>query len=148
MVASKLSAIPEIRAALMDRQRAFAQAPGLVADGRDMGTVVFPNATMKIYLTATAETRAARRFGQLQKQHAGDDADSTSNRLNQKGNSPIITDSLERVIEQIRQRDLQDKTRSIAPLKPAADAIVIDNALHGPQQTIDAVLSLWNLRQR
>jgi cytidylate kinase len=156
MLASRLSAVAEVRAALMDRQRAFAQAPGLVADGRDMGTVVFPNATMKIYLTATAETRAARRFGQLQKQRAREEtnnatltiADNAAKHLNQKGNSPIISDSLERVIEQIQQRDLQDKSRSISPLKPAADAIVIDNALHGPHQTIDVVLSLWDLRQR
>jgi CMP/dCMP kinase len=156
MMASKLSAIPEVRAALMDRQRAFAQAPGLVADGRDMGTVVFPDATLKIYLTATAETRAGRRFGQLKKQRDKDPvtetpqakSDDAAKRLNQKGNSLIITDSLERVIEQIKQRDLQDKSRSIAPLKPATDAIVIDNALHGPTETVDAVLSLWTLLKR
>jgi cytidylate kinase len=156
MMASKLSAIPEVRAALMDRQRTFAQVPGLVADGRDMGTVVFPDATLKIYLTATAETRAGRRFGQLRKQRADEavaEAAQTTlgdaaKRLNQKGNPFIISDSLEHVIAQIKQRDLQDKSRSIAPLKPAADAIVIDNALHGPMETVDAVLSLWQLLKR
>ncbi len=141
MFASKLSAIAEVRRGLFDRQRAFAQTPGLVADGRDMGTVVFPNATLKVFLTATAEVRAARRHTQLLKAVSGN-----ANRLIEKGNSPTIPDSLERVIAQIRQRDLQDRSRSIAPLKPAADAIVIDNAAHGPHETIDAVLSLWTLR--
>jgi cytidylate kinase len=156
MLASTLSAIPEVRAALMDRQRAFADAPGLVADGRDMGTVVFPDAALKIFLTATAETRAVRRVGQLQKQHRPHEPEQSSKRLIEKGNSPIISGSLESyanaaypdVLDKIRQRDAQDKTRAIAPLKPAADAIVIDNAAHGPQQTIDAVLSLWNLRSQ
>jgi CMP/dCMP kinase len=154
MLASTLSAIPEVRAALMDRQRAFAQTPGLVADGRDMGTVVFADAALKIFLTATAETRADRRLGQLQKQHRAREPEQVPKRLIEKGNSPIISGSLESyanaaypdVLDKIRQRDAQDKTRATAPLKPAADAIVIDNAAHGPQQTIDAVLSLWNLR--
>jgi cytidylate kinase len=148
MLASSLSAIPQVRAALLARQRAFAREPGLVADGRDMGTVVFPDASLKIFLTTSASVRGARRFGQLAKvaesrQSSGADK---AKRLIEKGNSPIISDSLERVIEQIRQRDLQDKTRSIAPLKPAADAIVIDNAQHGPTETVEAVLSLWKLR--
>jgi cytidylate kinase len=147
MLASTLSAIPEVRAGLLARQRAFARAPGLVADGRDMGTVVFPDAMMKIFLTTSASERGTRRFGQLAKAAAASNPNE-SKHLIEKGNSPIIPDSLERLIAQIRQRDLQDKSRSIAPLKPAADAIVIDNAAHGPNQTIDAVLSLWNLRQR
>jgi cytidylate kinase len=154
MLASRLSAIPEVRAGLLARQRAFARAPGLVADGRDMGTVVFPEAALKIFLTASASVRGARRFGQVSKTEARADENrqqgsiSTDGKhLIEKGNPPIIIDSLERVIAQIRQRDLQDKTRSIAPLKPATDAIVIDNAQHGPNETVDAVLSLWNLRQ-
>jgi cytidylate kinase len=149
MMASKLSAIPQVRQALMDRQRAFAQAPGLVADGRDMGTVVFPDAAMKIFLTATAETRAGRRYSQLQKQQVKNGAQSFANHLIEKGNSSIISGSLESftdVLEKIRQRDAQDKNRATAPLRPATDAIVIDNAEQGPQQTIDAVLSLWKLR--
>jgi cytidylate kinase len=150
MLASKLSAIPEVRAALLERQRAFAQAPGLVADGRDMGTIVFPDAQLKVYLTTTATVRGERRFGQLRKRalaNSAPDVSENAKHLIEKGNSPIIESSLERVIEQIRQRDSQDKTRSIAPLKPAADAIVIDNSAHGPNETIDAVLSLWKLRQ-
>lgn len=133
MAASTLSAIPEVRAAVLARQRAFAQAPGLVADGRDMGTVVFPEAALKIYLTATAEVRGERRFGQLQKAAP---------------QTPNAVPALERVIDQIRQRDTQDKSRVIAPLKPAQDAIVIDNALHDKTETVKAVLALWRLRQR
>jgi cytidylate kinase len=129
MMASKLSAIPEVRAALMDRQRAFAQAPGLVADGRDMGTVVFPGAALKIYLTATAEVRGARRRGQL--------LEAESDETN-----------LDDVIANIRRRDSQDKTRTIAPLQPAADAIVIDNARHTKQETISIILALWAMRAR
>ncbi|TAG05315.1 MAG: (d)CMP kinase [Betaproteobacteria bacterium] len=155
MLASKLSAVPQVRAALLARQRAFAQPPGLVGDGRDMGTVVFPDAALKIYLTATSDVRATRRHRQLEK-HASDlsaqtQRDAKAKRLIEKGNSSTIDSSLESfasVEEKIRQRDTQDKTRAVAPLKPAPDAIVIDNAAHGPQQTIDAVLSLWKLRSR
>jgi cytidylate kinase len=132
MMASKLSAIPEVRAALMDRQRAFAQAPGLVADGRDMGTVVFPDATLKIYLTATAEVRGARRHGQLL------ETSPTQSR----------EPSLDDVVANIRRRDLQDKTRTIAPLQPAADAVVIDNARHTKQETISIILALRAMRVR
>jgi cytidylate kinase len=130
MLASQLSSIPEVRAALLERQRAFAQAPGLVADGRDMGTVVFPDALVKIYLTATAEARGERRFGQL----------------TEANDSSTAPKSLASVVAQIRQRDHQDKSRVIAPLKPASDAIVIDNAAQTKQQTIDAILTLWALR--
>jgi cytidylate kinase len=161
MAASTLSAIPEVRAALMQRQRDFLQAPGLVADGRDMGTVVFPQAMLKIYLTATAEVRAARRALQIAKQQQSTAAELVSNspakQLIEKGNSPILMGSLETmqaqlqldtksVEQQIRQRDLQDKSRKTAPLKPAIDAIVIDNAAHTPEETVDAVLKLWQLR--
>jgi cytidylate kinase len=178
MMASKLSAIPEVRRALMDRQRAFAKAPGLVADGRDMGTIVFPDAALKIFLTATAETRAERRYRQLQHastpfieaalgaspsstnavqkntelgatQNAASNLKQGAKHLIEKGNSSTICSSLESfatVLEKIQQRDAQDKNRDTAPTKPAPDAIVIDNAAHGPQQTIAAVLSLWRLR--
>lgn len=142
MAASTLSAIPQVRAALLQRQRDFAAAPGLVADGRDMGTIVFPNALLKIYLTATAQVRAQRRAGQLAKH------------LIDKGKSPTIVGSLDTiraqvqhdVEDQIRRRDWQDKSRSIAPLKPAIDAIVIDNAAHSPDETVAAILRLWHLR--
>jgi cytidylate kinase len=141
MMASTLSALPAVRAAVLERQRDFARAPGLVADGRDMGTIVFPDAALKIYLTTTAQTRAERRTGQLAKQVARASAG------NGDAAEPKITDeAFNAVIEKIRQRDAQDKSRAIAPLRPAPDAVVIDNAAHGPQQTVDAVLALWALR--
>jgi cytidylate kinase len=140
MMASTLSAIPEVRAAVLERQRAFAQAPGLVADGRDMGTVVFPDAALKIYLTATAQTRGERRSGQITKQQKR--VSEINNAIEQGASKEH---SLESVIAKIRQRDAQDKGRETAPLKPARDAIIIDNAAHGPQQTVDAVLTLWGL---
>ena len=154
MAASTLSAIPQVRAALMQRQRDFAVAPGLVADGRDMGTIVFPDAVLKIYLTATAHVRAERRAGQvaLQRLAAGEQMD--AKQLIEKGKSPTIAGLLEtiraqvlpNVEAQIRRRDLQDKSREIAPLKPAIDAIVIDNAAHSPDETVAAILKLWQLR--
>ncbi|MGI0116930.1 (d)CMP kinase [Zooshikella sp. RANM57] len=104
--ASKVAAITEVRDSLFARQQAFAQLPGLVADGRDMGTVVFPNATMKFYITASAEERAQRRLKQLQAQ--GIDA------------------NIQRIFEDIVARDKRDSERAISPLLPAADAIIID----------------------
>ena len=159
MAASTLSAIPEVRAALLQRQRDFSQAPGLVADGRDMGTVVFTDAALKIYLTATAEVRAARRAGQVTTQRQQIAGHAQAKQLIAKGISANIRSSpesldqaidpeLARAVEaQIRQRDTQDKSRAVAPLRPAPDAIVIDNAAHRPEQTVDAVLALWALRQ-
>lgn len=152
MMASTLSAIPEVRAALFDRQRAFAQPPGLVADGRDMGTVVFPEASLKLYLTASAPVRAARRAGQVAT--APPLRDQPAKQLIDKGihanihGSPEAVDvELVRAIEaQIRQRDVQDKSRPIAPLRPAPEALVIDNAAQRPSQTVAAVLALWRLR--
>jgi cytidylate kinase len=154
MAASTLSAIPQVRAALMQRQRDFAQAPGLVADGRDMGTVVFTDAALKIYLTATAQVRAERRAGQVARQRLAAGEQMDAKLLIEKGKSPTITSLLETiqaqvqpsVEQQIRLRDTQDKSRAVAPLKPAVDAIVIDNAAHSPEETVDVVLSLWNLR--
>lgn len=170
MAASTLSAIPEVRAALLQRQRDFAIHPGLVADGRDMGTVVFPAASLKIYLTATAHVRAERRAGQIAKQPIAQQAaqrisgnpDTEAKQLIEKGKSSTIEglletirarvpdeveDKLRRDVEaQIRRRDSQDKSRAVSPLKPAFDAIVIDNAAHSPSETVAVVLSLWKLR--
>ena len=162
MAASTLSAIPEVRAALMQRQRDFATEPGLVADGRDMGTIVFPRAALKIYLTATAAVRAERRAGQVARQRLGAGVDASPEaaldlvpkHLIEKGKSPTIEGLLELlqaqiqpdVERQIRLRDSQDKSRGAAPLKPAGDAIVIDNAAHSPDETVSAVLKLWQLR--
>ena len=105
-VASTVAVIPEVRAALMSRQKAFAQSPGLIADGRDMGTVVFPDADLKLYLTASAAIRAERRVKQLKTQ--GVDA------------------NIVQITRDIEERDERDLNRKTAPLKPAEDAIVID----------------------
>jgi cytidylate kinase len=104
--ASTLAAIPEVREALLERQRAFARAPGLVTDGRDMGTVVFPYAFKKFFLYASEEERAKRRYLQLKK---------SENDV-----------SLAQVVEELAKRDLRDSSRAVAPLKPAEDAISID----------------------
>lgn len=118
-VASRLAADPQVRAALLQRQRDFRQPPGLVADGRDMGTVVFPDATHKIYLTASAEVRADRRYKQLKT----------------KG----INDSIARLLKVIRERDARDEGRETSPLKPAADAIVLDTSDLSLDEVIDVV---------
>jgi CMP/dCMP kinase len=104
--ASKVASIASVRAMLLERQRAFRQLPGLVADGRDMGTVVFPDAEVKIYLTASAQERASRRYKQLK----------------QKG----ISVTLARLLEDICDRDRRDEQRSVSPSRPAPDAIVLD----------------------
>jgi CMP/dCMP kinase len=105
-IASKLAANPAIRASLLNRQRAFLQAPGLVADGRDMGTVVFPEADVKIFLTASPEERAQRRYKELQAKQ--------------------MDVKLEHLLEEIQARDARDASRSVSPLKPADNAIIID----------------------
>ncbi|MEM6709932.1 MAG: (d)CMP kinase [Pseudomonadota bacterium] len=112
--ASKVAALPALRDALVDKQRAFAQPPGLVGDGRDLGTVIFPEAALKIFLTASAETRAQRRYNQLRNKGLGV--------------------SLRGLLETIKERDERDKTRTVAPLVPAEDALVLDStALGGPE---------------
>jgi len=120
--ASQVGALPAVRTALLGRQRQFAVAPGLVADGRDMGTVVFPQAALKIYLTASAAERAQRRYKQL---------------IN-KGQSV----SLPALLEDIRARDERDMNRAVAPLRPADDAVVIDSTSMGIQEVVEAVLNL------
>ncbi|GKT12913.1 MAG: CMP/dCMP kinase [Thiomicrorhabdus sp.] len=107
-VASTVAVIPEVRSALMLRQKIFATSPGLIADGRDMGTVVFPNADIKLYLTASAQIRAERRVNQLKKQ--GFDA------------------NIVQITRDIEERDDRDLNRKTAPLKPAEDAIIIDTS--------------------
>ena len=116
--ASKVAAIPVLRTALFDRQRAFAQAPGLVADGRDMATAIFPEAQAKIYLTASAQSRAERRVKQLQGM----------------GLDVKIND----ILANIEARDKRDMEREVAPLKPAADALIIDSS----ELNIDEVFNL------
>ncbi len=124
-VASQVASIPEVRAALLQRQKAFAQAPGLVADGRDMGTVVFPQAPVKLFLTASAEVRAERRVKQLKNQ--GIDA------------------NIVQITQDIRERDERDANRKAAPLKPADDAIIIDTSDLNIQAVCDQAISiLWD----
>ncbi len=105
--ASKVAALPAVRQALLQRQRDFRREPGLVADGRDMGTVVFPDAQVKIFLDASCEVRAHRR--QLQMQSQGKEAD------------------YERILQEIKERDDRDRNRAAAPLKPAPDALILDS---------------------
>jgi len=116
-LASQIASAPAVRTALLERQRAFRQMPGLVADGRDMGTVVFPDALLKIFLDATPEERAQRRLKQL----------------SQAG----IAATLSSLCEEIRARDDRDRNRAVAPLKPAPDAILVDTTGLSP----DAVLA-------
>ena len=120
--ASRVAAMPAVRTALLGRQRAFAEPPGLVADGRDMGTVVFDTAPLKVYLTASAEERALRRYKQLK----------------DKG----LTANLAGLSQEILQRDRRDSTRPVAPLRPAPDAVVIDSTGIAVEEVVDRVLAL------
>ncbi len=121
--ASRIAALPALRAALLDLQRGFRRAPGLVADGRDMGTVVFPEARLKVFLTASAESRAERRYKQLI----------------EKGFSA----NLDALLADLRQRDARDANRAVAPLKPAEGAVVIDSTHLGIDQTVAQVLKAY-----
>lgn len=121
-VASKIAALPRIREALLRRQRAFQQEPGLVADGRDMGTVVFPDAIVKIFLTASAEARAERRYAQLKA----------------KGMDVNIA----RLLTDIKARDERDTQRSVAPLVPAEDAILIDSTTMDINQVFEKAMEV------
>jgi cytidylate kinase len=124
--ASRVAAMPPVRTALLERQHAFARAPGLVADGRDMGTVVFPGAPLKIFLTASAEERARRRHKQLK----------------EKGLTVNIAD----LSQEIRERDLRDSNRPVAPLRPAEDALILDSTALTIEQVVDQVLALARSR--
>jgi cytidylate kinase len=119
--ASAVAAIPSVREALLARQRELAVAPGLIADGRDMGTVVFPDAPVKIFLEASAMARAQRRQSQLQLQ--GEDV------------------SLPRLLEAIEARDTRDRTRSVSPLVPAEDAVIVDSTDLTADAVFERVLS-------
>jgi 3-phosphoshikimate 1-carboxyvinyltransferase len=127
MNASRVSALPSVRTALVALQQSFRRLPGLVADGRDMGTVIFPDAAMKVYLTASAAQRAERRHKQLIS----------------KGISTTI-DSLRQDLE---ARDARDSSRTVAPLKPAEDALLLDNSSQSVEESVDQVLQWWESRQ-
>ncbi|KRD56033.1 cytidylate kinase [Acidovorax sp. Root275] len=127
MNASRVSALPAVREALVDLQHSFRRLPGLVADGRDMGTVIFPEAPLKVYLTASAACRAERRYKQLIS----------------KGFSASIED----LRADLEARDARDSTRSVAPLKPAQDALVLDNSTLTIDEAVEQVLAWWQERQ-
>lgn len=124
-MASRIAVLPGVRAALMALQRSFQRPPGLVADGRDMGTVVFPQAMLKVFLTASAESRADRRYKQLI----------------EKGFSASIT----ALLSDLRERDARDSNRAVAPLKPAEDSYVLDSTGLSIEETIDKVLERYEL---
>jgi 3-phosphoshikimate 1-carboxyvinyltransferase len=123
MNASKVSALPAVRQALVALQHSFQRPPGLLADGRDMGTVIFPDAGLKVFLTASAEKRAERRHKQLIS----------------KGISAIFDD----LLADLRERDARDMSRSSAPLKPAEDALLLDNSDLGIENSVQQVLAWW-----
>ncbi len=126
--ASRVAVLPSVREALLALQRRFRVAPGLVADGRDMGTVVFPDAVLKVFLTASVESRAERRHKQLI----------------EKGFSARLPD----LLRDLQQRDERDANRAVAPLRPAEDAIVIDSTHLGIDDTVERVLKAHYARRR
>lgn len=125
--ASAIAAHPPVRAALVALQHSFRKPPGLVADGRDMGTVIFPDAALKVFLTASAQARAERRYKQLI----------------EKGFSA----NLPGLLRDLEERDRRDASRAIAPLAPAEDAQVVDSTALGIDETVERVLGLWDLRR-
>lgn len=124
--ASKVAAFPAVRSALMQRQRDFRQAPGLVAEGRDMGSVVFPDAAVKVFLTASVEARAQRRYKQLM----------------EKG----LTANIDSLSQDLRERDQRDSARSVAPLQKSADATLLDTTSLSVEQAVEEVLNLVKQR--
>jgi cytidylate kinase len=124
--ASQIASLQVVRDALLARQKAFNQAPGLIADGRDMGTVVFPDAPVKIFLDASAEERAARRYNQLQ--------------------SKGFDVSIAQILSEIKERDFRDRNRPVAPLKAAKDALVIDSTSLTIDEVVNQILELMKLK--
>ncbi len=120
--ASLIAALPSVRGALLDRQRLFQQPPGLVADGRDMGTVVFPQAPLKIFLTASLEERAQRRYNQLKEQG--------------------VSASIQSLLRELAERDERDANRKVAPLRPAEDAIMLDSTELSIDEVFNQVITL------
>lgn len=126
--ASMLAALPAVRSSLLEKQHAFRLLPGLVAEGRDMGTVVFPDAQCKIYLTASAHERALRRQKQLMKQG--------------------ISASLDPLLKEIEARDSRDENRAISPLRPAADAVLVDSTDLSIEEVVQCVVALVNAEDK
>jgi cytidylate kinase len=125
-LASIISGYPAVRVALMGRQREFLKSPGLIADGRDMGTVVFPDADIKFFLTASQSVRAQRRYRQLQDQASG------------------VNLTILNLLEEIKKRDERDTNRAISPLRPANDAIIIDSSEMTKNQVVEQMLAVIN----
>ena len=123
LAASRVAALPGVRTALLQRQRDYRMSPGLVADGRDMGSVVFPDAQLKVFLTATAEARAERRYKQLK----------------QKG----IPANIDVLLSELRERDARDASRSVAPLAQTADARLLDSTSLGIQEVAQLILEWY-----
>jgi cytidylate kinase len=121
--ASLVAALPSVRQALLQRQRVFREPPGLVADGRDMGTVVFPDARMKVFLTASREERAQRRYKQL----------------NEKG----VSVNLQHILGELAERDARDSGRSVSPLRAAPDAMIIDTTVLGIDEVVEKIMAAW-----
>ena len=126
--ASAVAALPAVRAGLLERQRGYRQAPGLVADGRDMGTVVFPDASLKVFLTASVEARAERRYKQLK----------------QKG----IVATLDPLLQDLKERDARDQARSVAPLKQGPDAKLLDTTAMSADDAVGRVLAWYRVQDR
>ena len=124
-MASKVAVLPEVRRALLDKQLAFRAGPGLVADGRDMGTVVFPDAELKIFLNASVQERARRRYNQL----IGKGIDAT----------------LPDLLRDLEERDRRDTERLVSPLKPGKDAVIIDSTDLAIEEVVDRVLTLFSV---
>jgi 3-phosphoshikimate 1-carboxyvinyltransferase len=127
MNASRVSALPAVRTALVALQRSFRRLPGLVADGRDMGTVIFPDAQMKVYLTASAAQRAQRRHKQLI--------------------SKGISTTIQSLRQDLEARDARDSSRAVAPLRPAEDALLLDNSNQSVEESVGQVLRWWETKQ-
>jgi cytidylate kinase len=121
--ASVVAALPSVRQALLERQRAFREPPGLVADGRDMGTVVFPEAKLKVFCTASREERARRRYKQL----------------NEKG----VSVNLQAILGELAERDARDSGRSVSPMRAAPDAVIIDTTTLSIDEVVAKVLTAW-----
>ena len=128
VAASRIAVLPMVRQALVDLQVAFRYQPGLVADGRDMGTVIFPDAALKVFLTASAEARASRRYKQLI----------------EKG----ISASMEDLVKDLMERDARDSARATAPLKPAPDAIILDTSELTAEEAVNKVLGWYAETQK
>ena len=145
-LASELAALPEVRKALTKSQRQYAKLPGLVADGRDIGTIIFPDSPLKIFLVASAEERAKRRFNQLDEMAKKNGEDNPNHLINKDLNHVDSSASLRALVRDIKARDERDMNRETSPLRPAADAIEIDCTSLSIDEVLAEVSALWDER--